>query len=96
MGCTTISGPDPYKSCVFPFYYHGKNRKCCTTVQNDPGNETAWCSTLVDDLGVHVVGKWGVCEPKCQQRIDGKLLFFNISGLPCVQTSIKEAILIRI
>ena len=24
-----------------------------------------WCSTMVDDNGVHVKGNWGYCDPEC-------------------------------
>ena len=81
MGCTTSEGPDSNKPCVFPFKLDDKTHKCCTTVENDPGDTDAWCSTMVDDLGVHNSGqgKWGVCETKCQPKASyGKWMLVHI------------------
>ena len=78
MGCTTESGPDSNKLCVFPFKLGGKTHKCCTLELNDPGETKAWCSTMVDDLGEHKEGqgKWGFCETKCQPKFtNGKFMF---------------------
>ena len=80
MGCTTESGPDPDKSCVFPFKLGGNTHKCCTLELNDPGETNAWCSTMVDDLGEHVEGQgnWGICETKCQPKFtNGKLMLLK-------------------
>ena len=75
MGCTTTSGPDPNKPCIFPFKLYGNTYECCTTALNDPGNTDAWCSTMVDNWGGHIggQGKWGTCESKCQPKDDGRL-----------------------
>ena len=67
--CTTTSGPDPNKLCIFPFKFRGITYNSCTTNGNDPGDTNAWCSTKVDDSGEHVgdgQGNWGNCETKCQ------------------------------
>ena len=52
----------------------------CTTNGNDPDKaETkAWCSTKVNDFGIHIgeQGNWGNCETKCQPQsiLSGKLI----------------------
>merc|ERR1712080_769270 len=68
QACTTVSGPDPGKSCVFPFKFRGITYFSCTTSGNNPGNTKAWCSTKLDNSGIHVgsEGNWGDCEPRCQ------------------------------
>ena len=69
MACTTTSGDDPDKPCIFPFKFRGITHNNCTLIGNEPGKVSAWCSTKVDDSGKHVgggKGNWGVCEPKCQ------------------------------
>ena len=37
-------------------------------MENSENETKAWCSTLVDDSGVHIPnqGNWGYCEPSCQ------------------------------
>ena len=66
--CTTTSGPDANKTCIFPFKFAHVTYNRCTTDGNDPGDVKAWCSTKVDDSGKHVGGEgnWGSCELKCQ------------------------------
>ena len=53
------------KTCVFPFIYNGKSHTECTWDQAAP--ESPWCSTKIDDKGVHVDGldEWGVCGEGC-------------------------------
>jgi hypothetical protein len=62
--CTTISGPDPKKTCVFPFKHKGNTFITCALESND---DKHWCSTLVDDAGEHIAGKgnWGHCGSDC-------------------------------
>ena len=76
--CTTKTGPDPNKSCQFPFKYDGITYNQCTTDGNEENETLAWCSTKVDNSGNHVAGqgKYGFCEPKCQPRNIGR--FFTI------------------
>ena len=83
LTCTTISGPDLNKTCIFPFEYRGVTYNSCTTKGNDPDeSETkAWCSTKVNDFGIHIEeqGNWGICETKCQPQsiFSGKLKQFQ-------------------
>ena len=51
---------------MFPFIFNGKSHNACTWDQATP--ESPWCSTKVDDKGVHVenMGEWGVCGEGCQ------------------------------
>ena len=68
--CVTVEGEDIGANCVFPFILMGVKHYGCTTID---GSELPWCSTLVDDDGVHVggKGKWGDCGPTCKEHIDG-------------------------
>ena len=40
----------------------------CTTL--DSPEKVHWCSTKVNEDGVHVYGNWGDCSPECP--IEGK------------------------
>merc|ERR1712029_761926 len=59
--CTTSSGPESGKACVFPFRYKGVVHKECATVDQS----SAWCSTEVDAGGSFVDGKYGFCPSSC-------------------------------
>ena len=56
-GCVTVAGSD----CVFPFIYNKNIYGGCTLVDSEDGSP--WCSTLVDEQGIHVEGEvtWGRC-----------------------------------
>ena len=55
MACKTVSGPSPNESCIFPFKYDGITFDECATEGIAEGEIiTPWCSTLVDENGVHV------------------------------------------
>ena len=63
--CVTISGADPNKTCIFPFKFDGIKYSTCIRIEgfnNDP-----FCSTMVDDAGIHISGqgKWGNCGQNC-------------------------------
>ena len=80
LGCVTVGGAKIGASCVFPFIFMGVEYNGCTTID---GDSTPWCSTLVDDAGVHVrgIGAWGYCGPKCKLhtgRIVDKYLVIKI------------------
>ena len=79
LDCKTISGPEANKPCEFPFTSQGITYHACTTDQNAPGDDNAWCSTMIDDAGLHVQGKWGNCEAKCP--VSSTLIFFLNSGV---------------
>ena len=53
--CTTVSGPDPNKPCVFPFEYNGIIYHECTEVDHDQ----FWCHTDQD---------WGNCGTNCEKN----------------------------
>merc|ERR1712079_958932 len=59
--CTTASGPETGKACVFPFRYKGVVYKECATVDQS----AAWCSTEVDAGGNFVTDKYGFCPSTC-------------------------------
>ena len=59
--CMTIDGPSNGTACVFPFTAWGKTYEACTT----DTDVRPWCSTKVDDNGVHMLDVWGYCGPAC-------------------------------
>ena len=72
MACTTANGPDPGKSCVFPFFLASPNGyvifniSCCASYFNPAGTFEPWCPTMLDESGFHVdQSKWGTCEAEC-------------------------------
>ena len=71
--CMTISGPSSNVPCIFPFTFNYVTHHECLV-----DNDGAWCSTEVDDDGVHVSGqgKWGICGPGCPIRKYLDKLFF--------------------
>ena len=65
--CSVIQQDDKsIRPCVFPFSYRDEIYNDCTTVAVPDGR--AWCSTKVDENGVHVGlgGFWGHCDD-CQR-----------------------------
>ena len=67
INCSTVSGPIPNALCIFPFEFNGITYHQCTTAGNEEGDITPWCSTSVDDYGVHIGEgeNWGNCGPDC-------------------------------
>merc|ERR1712243_97993 len=59
--CTTSSGPETGKSCVFPFRYNGIVYSECTSVDQS----AAWCATEVDAGGNFISNKYGFCPSSC-------------------------------
>ena len=53
------------KECIFPFQFNGNIHNECTWDQAAPGNP--WCSTKVDENGVHIenIDEWGICGEGC-------------------------------
>ena len=78
LTCTTTSGPDSDKPCVFPFTFAKVTYNNCTTKGNEPGDNKAWCSTKVDESGNHIGGQgnYGFCEQRCQSDVAGKTINF--------------------
>ena len=76
VACSTTSGEDPNKPCVFPFIFKGITYNWCTKDGNESGDTEAWCATKVDGSGEYERGttNWGFCEPKCQPKHDSSLL----------------------
>ena len=50
---------------MFPFKFGKKLQYKCIWAEND--NNGTWCSTDVDENGVHKAssGNWGYCGPEC-------------------------------
>ena len=75
-----MSGPTPYKPCVFPFHYDGRTFNTCTF--HDGIEKKAWCATKVDDSGNVLYGEydesdhWGNCGSNCPV-IEGKTLYLK-------------------
>jgi len=65
-GCQTVSGPDPHKSCKFPFIYQGQQFFTCTTV--DSGHQP-WCATEVNDKNHLIIRHWGICSNSCPSPV---------------------------
>ena len=57
----TIAGPNPGKTCYFPFKPLPTD-PFSTTCIIDYVNEGSWCATDVDKNGVMIAGKWGKCD----------------------------------
>jgi len=54
--------------CHFPFVYKNIAYNHCTKVDHN----AYWCSTQVDSMGKHIVGKWGNCASSCPTGDAGK------------------------
>jgi hypothetical protein len=61
------------EKCIFPFRYNGKEFSTCsregwTAVNGSWAAQllTPWCSTEVDENGVHVTHKWGWVDVGCE------------------------------
>ena len=52
--------------CVFPFIYGGRTYDTCVTHGTTDGS--SWCSSQVDDNGVHVEGKTIDCPTNCPKN----------------------------
>ena len=52
--------------CVFPFIYGGRTYDTCVTHGTTDGS--SWCSSEVDDNGVHVEGKTIDCPTNCPKN----------------------------
>ena len=61
--CKTIEGNDPDKPCVFPFIHKGKTYTTCT--KSGRNSCKPWCSTKVDESGIHIEENWGFCNSGC-------------------------------
>jgi hypothetical protein len=68
-GCVVTDGANNGTECVFPFIYNNTKYSGCILEANSEFSFEieSWCSTEVDQLGVHVSGKgkWGHCSSKC-------------------------------
>ena len=62
MECVPTKGPKAGNKCIFPYTKNGKTcygPRCCN-LDNDP--KGAWCSTRVDDNGVHIKENYVYCK----------------------------------
>ena len=53
--------------CIFPFILDNVTHNACTDHGNDNPEWEPWCSTKVDESGVHNWDSehWGDCGPEC-------------------------------
>jgi len=58
-GCSTVSGPQPDKLCMFPFKWKGTVYRECTSHMN---SGKLWCPTQLDHLNGYIEGQWGNCH----------------------------------
>ena len=68
LTCSTVSGPDPYLPCVFPFKHNGVQYNTCGEwVWGGGNNGKQWCSTQTDNYGNHIEGHgyYGFCSSSC-------------------------------
>ena len=63
----TVSGASEGMECIFPFRLEGVTHIACTKHGIEDTEYEPWCSTKVDESGIHVYGggHWGDCGPEC-------------------------------
>ena len=81
-GCSTGT-----ETCVFPFKLGGRLYNTCTRMGTEDG--VPWCSTQVDENGVHVEGKELVCPSDCP--VSDCPVGFNKHLKTCIQESASIA-----
>ena len=59
---TNDEGPAKNAPCVFPFEFFNEEFHSCTNIKDPKGK--LWCSTKVNQDGIHVKGYWGFCDLK--------------------------------
>ena len=81
LECTTISGPDPDKQCVFPFKYKNKTFHHCTTEDNE-----SFDKILNKSINIFWNGPMGIFEKKefiyGTRKITESIS--NLSGYTCI------------
>ena len=77
-----MSGQSPGMECIFPFTLDGVTHNACTKHGIEDTEWEPWCSTKVDESGVHVSGgvpeNWGDCDPECPFERGKHKIFFDI------------------
>ena len=65
VDCVTAAGPGLGMKCIFPFTFLGVTHDACTSKNSASGN--LWCSTKVNNDGVHISGggHYGDCSSEC-------------------------------
>jgi hypothetical protein len=76
---TTIGGDDPFKPCHFPFKTAANSSwsHSCLYDKDVLGRDLVWCATEVDQDGVVVPGKKGVCDDERNTAYAGPGLNLN-------------------
>ena len=75
-----MAGPSAGMKCIFPFKLDGVTHNACTKHGGEDTEWEPWCSTKVDESGVHVNGggHWGDCGPECPFEPGKHKIFFDI------------------
>ena len=71
IDCRTIGGPvGPGSQCQLPFIFQGTTYFGCPVDLVD--NTKTWCSTKIDENGVHVSGQgaYGFCSSTCPKHVE--------------------------
>ena len=67
-----MAGASPGKECIFPFKFRGVTHNACA--QPFTSGYEPWCSTKVDDDGVHMGAQdWGDCNENCPKEFTTNL-----------------------
>ena len=69
--CMTVAGPSSGMKCIFPFTMR-RTRDTYHACPPNPESGIPFCSTRVDEMGIHIPGNWGDCSAECPIE-EGKL-----------------------
>ena len=59
---TNSKPPQSNTACIFPFTHKGETHQECAVDPKNPDGQK-WCSTKVDQYGIHQNGQYGYCDP---------------------------------
>jgi hypothetical protein len=85
-GCITVGGPNPGKSCIFPFTYNGIKRTSCAW---DHWANSDWCQIEIPSNGSAIKrqgklrGKWGVCGSGCNNLMTEEIKIYTRGKHEC-------------
>ena len=93
--CLTVSGASPNTPCMNSFKYLDITYNTCS-LKNAPEGKP-WCSTKVDEAGVHIGGKgnWGNCGTNCPMpgdQIDVSSGMFELSDVSSKKIETQKSI----
>ena len=87
--CTTVSGPNTFAKCVFPFTYERITHWGCPVDPDDSSKR--WCSTRTDRKGNHIIGQneYGHCDITCPNH-PGDSFYSNQIGKSYSSNNIRS------